>query len=790
MDRRFYPVFALVLIAGFVWTATSAEKPTGKRQSTQTSSLGESLGGGDRYLTYVSTDKPIYRPGETLYMRGVPLHYITRKPITTGRALQAIIEIKGPKGDTVASGVSRLQESVFGFSWPIPPSQAGGEYTIRVTDPYTGQPPAERKFDVRAYRAPRLKTQIKFIRDGYGAGDEVVASLHAERAEGGVPAGSAVTVIARVDGTETFRGPAQIDDKGNCLARFKLPPEIRRGEGTLAMVIEDGGVVETASKTIPILLQTVDLSMYPEGGELVAGLVNRVYFEAFTPARKPADLAGVVLDADGKEVARFRSQHEGRGRFTLTPAIGGKYTLKITEPSGIKTHYELPPVRSSGVVLTALQEVTAKGEDVRISLAAAEAGVYRVVLQQRELEVAMQQAELAAGGSKELAFSLGAADGVLRVTVWNAEGKPLAERLIFRQPAHSVQVKLSADAKQYVPGSNAKISVQTCDETGHPVSAVVGITATDDSVLEMIDKREQTPRLPVMVLLEGEVKELADAQVYLDPANERGPTAVDLLLGTQGWRRFAFIELAKFAAVQGDKARRVLALKPAHIEPPRPQWAAAGLGPASEKAHGPGQGGPAVRLPAARVKTRRTQAGRSQGRAAKNQANADAEAPADIQLGKRPNDLACRRYKGGEGKRFAAALGSRGKWAGDEELWAGEALAVRNDFVPVRIYAHQVRSQRQPGDRADFAETLFWSAGIRTDEHGQAVVEFGLNDAVTSFRVFGDAFGDNGALGAESLAIESIAPFYLEPKLPLEVTQGDVIRAPLGIVNATSSPLG
>ena len=31
------------------------------------------------------------------------------------------------------------------------------------------------------------------------------------------------------------------------------------------MVIEDGGVVETASKTIPIVLQTVDLSIYPEG---------------------------------------------------------------------------------------------------------------------------------------------------------------------------------------------------------------------------------------------------------------------------------------------------------------------------------------------------------------------------------------------------------------------------------------------------------------------------------------------------------------------------------------------
>ena len=277
------------------------------------------------------------------------------------------------------------------------------------------------------------------------------------------------------------------------------------------MTIEDGGAVETASKTIPILLQTVDLTMYAEGGDLVAGLVNRVYIEAFTPAKKPADLAGVVLDADGHEVARFRSEHEGRGRFMFTPAADGKYTLKITEPSGIKTTYPLPEVKPNGVVLSSQQDVTSKGNDVRVSLAATTAGVYRVTLQQREREVAMQQAELTAGGSKELTFSPGTADGVLRVTVWSADNKPLAERLIFRQPKHSVQVQLLADAKQYVPGGKAKITLKTLNEAGEPVSAVVGLTATDDSVNEMIDQREQAPRLPVMVLLEGEVRELADA---------------------------------------------------------------------------------------------------------------------------------------------------------------------------------------------------------------------------------------------------------------------------------------
>ena len=62
--------------------------------------------------------------------------------------------------------------------------------------------------------------------------------------------------------------------------------------------------------------------------------------------------------------------------------------------------------------------------------------------------------------------------------------------------------------------------------------------------------------LPVMVLLEDEVQELADAHVYLDPDNPIADTAVDLLLGTQGWRRFALVHLQQFLAEHGDDTVR------------------------------------------------------------------------------------------------------------------------------------------------------------------------------------------------------------------------------------------
>jgi len=721
------------------------------------------LGGAERYLAHVSTDKPLYRPGESVYVRAVVLDAHTHRPLAEGAQPQGTVEVKGPKGETVVTGLAVAVDSVLGFQWTVPEGQAGGVYKVRVTWPWDGHAPAERSFEVRAYRAPRLKNQIVFLRDGYGPGDIVAATLHTERAEGGLPAGAGVEVLARVDGAEVHRGRTTVDADGNARAEFALPAAIARGEGTLAFVIEDGGVVETATKTIPILLQTVDLRLYPEGGQLVAGLPTRVYLEAKTPAAKPADIAGVVVDASGRTVARFRTEHEGRGRFRLKPAAGAAYTLKITEPSGIATTWPLPEVRARGAVIGAVDEVTLPTAPLRLKVGASEAGRYVLTVTRMEREVARQQLAISAGLTQEISVRpKGDADGVLVATVWTADGEPLAERLLYREPPRSLQVRVAADRAKGVPGGSVELTVETTDAEGEPVPATVGLTVTDESVLELIEKREQAPRLPVMVLLESDVRELADAHVYLDPENEKAPLAVDLLLGTQGWRRFAFVDPAAFIGDHADAARRVLALRMA-TEREVVKATETGrflvddfAGAVPEFAARP-MGG-AVPVPA-------------------EVAPAAPEPPADVATA----DGVRLALEKAEDRERGRALLDR-----DEQMEEEPARLV----VVVREYAHAARPDRKPGERRDFTETLYWGAAVRTDAAtGRATVRFDLSDAVTSFRVMADAFAADGALGAGTETIESVEPFYVEPKIPLEVTSGDVVELPVSVVNGTEEAL-
>ncbi|RKH06700.1 A-macroglobulin complement component [Corallococcus sp. CA053C] len=743
-----------------------------------------SLGGANRYLTHVTTDKPLYRPGEQVLARGLVLEALSRKPFAG--SLQAQLEVRGPKGDVVTTQTVSTADAVWGYAWPIPAGQPGGEYTLRVTYPWTGAAPAERKFDVRSYRAPRLKSQIEFLRDGYGPGDTVTATLDVKRAEGGIPEGAKVTATALVDGATAAQVPCTVDGKGRCTVRFPLPAAMERGEGTLAFTIEDGGVVESAAKTIPILLQTLDLTLFPEGGDLVAGLASRVYFEARTPARKPADLVGRVVEVGtGRVVARVRSEHEGRGRFELTPQAGVRYALRIDSPSGIQKSFPLPDVKPRGAVLRVREDVVPAGRLVQLAVGLSGVGRATVTLSQREVQVASVVLGDTQGGPVTL--DPGEADGVLVATVWDHDGRPLAERLVFRQPSKEVTVELKADRKRYVPGGPVQLTARTTRD-GKPVSALVMLTVTDDAVLELQEKRDQAPQLPVMVLLEPEVKELADAQLYLDAKNPKSKLAVDLLLGTQGWRRFALTDTQGFLARHGDAAMRVLAVRwpQEPVLRPRPSTRGGGRGDAVAVAgvqRAPAMAQPVMEQEAMFAEVADDGAGQLMGGVVPGVALGVAEAPmAPAAVAPAPVLLA-------EAKEEEAPMDKAARHA-KRDMSMMERRRIMAPQVYLREFAHTVRPNRKAGDRVDFAETLYWNAGVRTDARtGEARVSFAMSDSVTTFKAFAGAVGGDGALGSAVAELESVQPFYAEPKLPLEVTSGDVVRLPVALVNGTEGRL-
>lgn len=750
MKFKFLPVyvavFALILLTGVV-SATKARIWEKKIDSA-------SLGGENRFQLYVSTDKPIYRSGESLFLRAVSLNAATNIPKTNGN-LYIQVKILGPNKEVVHQTSGHGEESSAGIRWSIPDGMAGGQYVAQVRDLMNGAPQVERKFEIRAYRAPRLKSHIEFLRDGYGPGDEVQASLKVNRATGGVPEGAKVTLVARVDGATIYsQKDLLLSKEGTCTASFQLPEEMKVGEGRLSFIIKDGGVLETKSKTIPILLQNLTIHFYPEGGELVAGLPCRVYAQVFRSDGKPADIEGRIIEvgekpSGQKTVARLKTTHEGRGLFTFNPESNKGYALVLDKPSKIEKTFKLPQVRDEGATLESLQSVYPFQGAISLRVTSTKnSGASKVTLSKREVEI--DAFDISSGEESTVTLNPGDSEGVHMVTVWNAEGHPLAERLIFRKARFQVKLKLEAEGGSFVPGGHVKLNVLTTDKNDQPVEAMVGLTVTDDAVLQMVEKREQAPRLPAMVYLENEVRDLADAHVYLDASLNRSAEALDLLLGTQGWRRFILVQYKAIKNKFKEDAMRAMAEK----KPPRPRV----------------------------VAMRRLM-----------RANAMPEAE-EIILEDRAVGMKFRE------KNIAVIekkkLDLKVKDEADEEV-AGEIAVAGNMLAGkdmdlqqakrfMREYAHQRHPNRKKGERVDFTETLYFHTGLKTSARdGKASVEFSLSDSITSFRVMADAFGRNGALGTGDLFIQSVEPFYIEPKLPLEMTVGDRVQIPVAMVNAS-----
>jgi hypothetical protein len=300
----------------------------------------------------------------------------------------------------------------------------------------------------------------------------------------------------------------------------------------------------------------------------------------------------------------------------------------------------------------------------------------------------------------------------------------------------------------------------------------------------MIERREQAPSLPVMMLLEPEVRELADAHVYLDEKDPKAPLALDLLLGTQGWRRFVLMDATKMVETYGDQARRALALR---IPPPvrKDEVARARFGAMDDLLEGAlaARGVPvpvaaAAPAPAAPMPAPPpAEAPRPQHHHA---AHAVAE-PVGVAAAEPPPPMLERAEREIAGNDRVRAR-RKAPWPADG--------APGQELVIAREYAHQGRAERRAGDRVDFTETLLWKAAARTDARtGETTATFVLSDSVTSFKVFANAFDDHGALGATTSAIQSVRPFYVEPKLPLEVTAGDTIELPVTLVNGTVEAL-
>ena len=270
---------------------------------------------------------PLYQPGETIWFRLWELGSARIENQT--RIDQALtIQLLDAKGAALVDKRVRATDGVARGDVHVPVTSPGGQYTLKLA---VGQTSISKTITVASYRTPQINKQLQFLRAAYRAGDQVALAIALTRATGQPLRGQNATVIVSLNGLELERIEVTTDLHGQALARFRLPAELGASRGSATVLVDAGGLVESAQKSIPIQSPGLELQLFPEGGELIVGLPGRVYFSARQKNGDPARAAGRVVDDQGREVATLESSHRGMGRFSLTPSAGRNYRVQLTD---------------------------------------------------------------------------------------------------------------------------------------------------------------------------------------------------------------------------------------------------------------------------------------------------------------------------------------------------------------------------------------------------------------------------------------------------------------------------
>ena len=127
--------------------------------------------------------------------------------------------------------------------------------------------------------------------------------------------------------------------------------------------------------------------------------------------------------------------------------------------------------------------------------------------------------------------------GIAEFTLFNGDMQPVAERLVYVHPEKKLQINIEPDKKTYALREKATLKIKVTDGNGVPVKTNLG--------LSVFDKAYINPADPVNILthcyLSSQIRgKIHNPLYYFDEKNSDRKEALDLLLLTQGWRRYVW----------------------------------------------------------------------------------------------------------------------------------------------------------------------------------------------------------------------------------------------------------
>jgi hypothetical protein len=462
--------------------------------------------------TYVTTDKPVYQPGQTIHMRALALDEVSLKPMTDQPIL---FEVTDAKGNKVFK--ADLSTSPYGLAFcdfTLADEVNRGDYHIRVT---VGNVESDRVVQVQRYVLPKFKIALITDKPFYLRSEKIRGEVRAIYFFGKPVANAETTVTARTlraGPEEIFRVTGTTDPNGifrfdaDVTERFgkeqaedsdEFEPRRRRmarQENTPfqieAVMKDSAGHEESTAEERTLARQGIDIYVFPESNDLLADVENALYILTAYPTGAPAvcdvQVNGTVLQSDPMGVTVFKATprtaslvlniraQDAYGRtgswMDESRTWSASNVLRMRTDKAVYQTDERPHVtilsRHGGT--TFFLDVLRNGQTVLTrALRADEEGRAQLAL------------DLPAGlwGTLVLkAYVVGSRDSIEMET-----------RVVHVRRADELRVEAAPDKAVYRPGDTAKVQFQVTGADGAPVPAALSLAAVDEAVFYVCESQ-------------------------------------------------------------------------------------------------------------------------------------------------------------------------------------------------------------------------------------------------------------------------------------------------------------
>lgn len=277
----------------------------------------------------------------------------------------------------------------------------------------------------------------------------------------------------------------------------------------------------------------IDLQFMPEGGHIVAGLVNKIGFKAIDQNGLGTHFNAKVVDGGGQTITSIQPLYKGMGYFSFRPVSGNFYKAVLEDGREVP----LPPVEANGVLL----KVNKSQADGKVVIAIEEnadtAARYQLVLSSRGYPI-HQSAILLNQGNATIAMpQVAFPSGVATAFLYDRKGALVSQRQFFVDNKEALQIELKPSAMNYSTRDSVSLKVSVKDVEGRPVLGSFSLAVTDDGQVKKDVTADEN--IFTYLLMQSDLSgNIETPNYYFANISDTADKALDALMLTQGFVRY------------------------------------------------------------------------------------------------------------------------------------------------------------------------------------------------------------------------------------------------------------